>query len=345
MKVSISIIIPCYNVELYLKECLDSIINQSFTDFEAICINDGSTDSTLSILKEYELKDHRIKVFTQSNKGLSATRNEALNKAAGKYVCFVDSDDKLLPGALEKMFSISESKNLDLLRFENKIQYDDEKFKNRCRKQVPLDTYEVMDGKELFLKLLNNNDMPVYAWKFFLKLENLKKDGFKFPVGLIYEDTFSCPVFYFISKRAYIIRDLLYCYRRRIGSITENHDKKQFIQSKFLALIKLSKYPEKYGLTLTQTKQFNEFILERRKVLFNFLMENELYLDYLWDYVQQSGTYEAVHWYSLIIQDPLQREKANKILSLNFTNRFFVCVKKVILKVINHCKKKFDKEY
>lgn len=96
-----SIIIPCYNVEKYIAECLDSLLIQKETSWEAICTNDGSTDRTGAILDEYAQKDSRIKVIHQENKGLSEARNAALNVAVGEWLYYLDSDDVLSPWALE----------------------------------------------------------------------------------------------------------------------------------------------------------------------------------------------------------------------------------------------------
>ena len=90
----LSIIIPVYNVEQYIEECLDSVCTQSFVDWEAICVNDGSTDRSLSLLQEFASRDRRIHVVSQSNAGLSAPRNTGLKAASGEYVLFLDSDDK-----------------------------------------------------------------------------------------------------------------------------------------------------------------------------------------------------------------------------------------------------------
>ena len=89
----ISIIVPVYNVEEYLQRCIDSILNQRFKDFELILINDGSTDNSLKICKEYSLSDSRVKVINKENGGLSSARNAGINIAKGKYIGFVDSDD------------------------------------------------------------------------------------------------------------------------------------------------------------------------------------------------------------------------------------------------------------
>ena len=108
----ISVIIPVYNVEDYLEECLDSIINQTFKDLEIICINDGSQDNSLNILEEYAEKDNRIKIITTKNQGLSAARNRGLENITGDYVYFIDSDDYLELTAFEELYAVSEEKSL-----------------------------------------------------------------------------------------------------------------------------------------------------------------------------------------------------------------------------------------
>ena len=92
----VSVIIPVYNVEKYLRECLDSVVNQTIKDIEIICVNDGSTDGSLDILNEYCSNDDRFVIINQENQGLSVARNNGLNSASGDYIAFIDSDDYLL---------------------------------------------------------------------------------------------------------------------------------------------------------------------------------------------------------------------------------------------------------
>ena len=110
--VAISVIIPVYNVEKYLGRCLDSVVNQTFTDIEIICINDGSSDNSLEILKRYAQRDRRIKIFTQENSGLSASRNVGMKYASGDYIYFIDSDDYLVKTAFEELYKIATINNL-----------------------------------------------------------------------------------------------------------------------------------------------------------------------------------------------------------------------------------------
>ena len=113
----VSIIVPVYNVEKYLRQCLDSVLNQTFQEFEAICINDGSTDSCAQILDEYAKKDSRIKVITQDNKGLSEARNTGLKHVQGDYVFFLDSDDSIHPQCLDICHSFIQKDNADMVSF------------------------------------------------------------------------------------------------------------------------------------------------------------------------------------------------------------------------------------
>ena len=105
----VSVIVPVYNVERYLPECLDSLLGQSFQDFEAICVNDGSPDNSIKILDQYAQKDRRIKVITQENQGLAGARNTGLDHVKGRYVFFLDSDDTLPLDALEILVKIAET--------------------------------------------------------------------------------------------------------------------------------------------------------------------------------------------------------------------------------------------
>lgn len=115
--VEISVILPSYNAIDYLDESLNSIINQTFTDLEIICVNDGSTDNTLERLKEYAEKDSRIQVYTQENRGPGGATNTGLDKATGKYIYLMDADDILDLNALEELYNIMEQKDVDMAIF------------------------------------------------------------------------------------------------------------------------------------------------------------------------------------------------------------------------------------
>ena len=111
----ISIIIPVYNSEEYIARCLDSILNQSFSDFEIICLNDGSSDNSLSILKEYASKDDRVNVYSHSNMGIAKTRNKGIGLAKGKYIMFIDNDDFIDSDYLQTYYDTIENEKVDIV--------------------------------------------------------------------------------------------------------------------------------------------------------------------------------------------------------------------------------------
>ena len=119
-----SIIIPVYNVEEYLAQSLDSVLAQSFADFETVCVNDGSKDSSLSILREYEKKDSRIRVIDQKNSGVSAARNAGVAAAIGEYIAYLDADDVFAPNLLERMNDEIEATKADIVVFGIKDMID-----------------------------------------------------------------------------------------------------------------------------------------------------------------------------------------------------------------------------
>ena len=114
--VKVSILVPCYNVEKYLKQCLDSIVNQTLKDIEIICINDGSKDSTLEILREYENNDSRVKVISKKNSGYGASMNIGLETAKGEFVGIVESDDYVELNMFETLYNEAKNNNLDVVR-------------------------------------------------------------------------------------------------------------------------------------------------------------------------------------------------------------------------------------
>ena len=123
----VSVIVPVYNVEQYLPQCLDSIVNQTLKNIEIICVNDSSTDNSLNILNHYAEKDPRIKVVTQPNGGAGAARNRGLSLAAGKYLSFLDSDDFFEPDMLELAYNKAVCDKADFVVFQSNQYYTDRK--------------------------------------------------------------------------------------------------------------------------------------------------------------------------------------------------------------------------
>lgn len=183
----ISVIVPVYNVEKYLPQCLDSVINQTFRDIEIICINDGSTDNSGKILEKYAQKDARIKIITQKNQGLSVARNNGMAQAAGKYISFVDSDDFIHLAFLETLYQAIIQNNYDIAGCDFQKIHSTEVpvFKSmKLKKYIP-----ALDA------LLNKKNFIHFSvWNKLYKKSAIK--DIKFIKNLYYEDwVFNCCVF------------------------------------------------------------------------------------------------------------------------------------------------------
>ena len=238
MNPSVSIIIPVYNVENYLNRCLDSVVNQTFEDIEIICIDDGSTDNSLEILKNYAKLDSRIKIFSQKNLGPGFTRNFGLNQALGEYVLFVDADDWIDIDSVKILYHIASSKNLDLLLFlvenfdeKQNLFYEDDYYNNV---NLPDHFYD---------KVFNHENIKEYIFSLatipynkLYKRSVLEKYNIRFPEDVFFEDN----PFHFevllASKKISIIRKYFSLRRRRNSSITSDIDRK------YLDVIPVSDY-------------------------------------------------------------------------------------------------------
>lgn len=180
----ITVIVPVFQVERYLDRCVQSIINQTFRDYECILVDDGSLDTSGKICDEYALNDHRFKVIHKENGGLSSARNIALNQVKGDYICFVDSDDVIHPEMLERMLEISKSTSSDIVSTGLHVFKNDDYAFDELNEL----TYEKLQKEDFIDHLYPNNfgKISVTACgKLYRKhiFENLR-----FQEGIIYED-------------------------------------------------------------------------------------------------------------------------------------------------------------
>lgn len=190
---SVSIIIPIYNVEQYIEECLLSALRQTLKEIEIICVNDGSTDDSMRIVKKYAKEDPRIRIVEKENGGLSSARNAGMDAANGEYILFLDSDDWILPETLEELYEIVARNDLDNVYFNAAVFFDNEQIKEAesgysnyyKRKAV----YEgVYTGAEFGEKIMRNGDFRPSACLQMPRREMLKKHRLRFYEGIIHED-------------------------------------------------------------------------------------------------------------------------------------------------------------
>lgn len=181
---SISVIVPVYNTEKYLRKCLDSICEQTYRNLEILCVNDGSTDDSASILEEYATKDSRIKIINQPNAGLAAARNTGLQHATGKWITGVDSDDYLEPDAYEYALN-AEAEDVDIICFGTNIIWAGAKYNEAYEQSFSIAyTGTHKPTPELISKT------HVVFWNKLWRKEFIEKHQCRFPIGLWYEDFF-----------------------------------------------------------------------------------------------------------------------------------------------------------
>jgi glycosyltransferase involved in cell wall biosynthesis len=212
----VSIIIPVYNAEAYLSQCLDSVLHQAYQHIEVILINDGSTDRSSDICREYAKNDKRIILFEQENQGVSAARNAALTLVHGEYITFLDSDDFFTPDALEIMTSAIISNQADICSFGMIIDSGIRRVPYNC-----FDETTVLNKKETIFRYISSKDITatlcgrIYRAPLF--------HGIVFPVGHIYEDAYMLPELFHRADRCVFIKDNLYIQNMSIGSITRSN--------------------------------------------------------------------------------------------------------------------------
>ncbi len=221
----VSIIIPVYNTAEFLPQCLDSVINQTLKEIEIICVDDGSTDNSLEILKEYAKKDERIIVITQTNQKQGAARNKGLKIAKGEYIQFVDSDDYIVPDACQKLYDKCNRLNLDMINFEG-INFDKNKQEQLKGQTIfyisPKEEKEVYSGSDLE-KI--KEFIPVSACRFFYKKQFLMDNNILFPEKIYFEDNYFVLKAVILVQRYGILREKLYYRRVHKASTTQNWNK------------------------------------------------------------------------------------------------------------------------
>ena len=209
----ISVVVPIYKVELYLPRCIESIINQTYTDLEIILINDGSPDRCGEICDEYAEKDNRIRVIHKENGGLSDARNAGIAIAKGELITFVDSDDYIAPDMIEYLFAKMKQHDADITICAYQSVYNES---TKFEYIATLDDNVIMSGVEAMDALFTMKSYAhVAAWGKLFKTELFTKTDISFPVGRINEDLFTTyQLFYHSTKVVNSSRKLYYYYHR-----------------------------------------------------------------------------------------------------------------------------------
>jgi glycosyltransferase involved in cell wall biosynthesis len=277
MNPKISIIVPVYNIELYIKKCLDSIIVQTFSNIEIIVINDGSTDNSGKICEEYAKKDHRIKVVHKEYGGVSSVRNIGIEAAKGEFIGFVDGDDCIDKDMYQVLYQlcIETQSDISICKLGRQIKGE---LTNRSEEKIYI---KEMDNLEAMSQLFKG-----VLYRFSLCNKLFKKtclENIQFPEGRIHEDLATTYKFFANSNKAVFTNYMGYIYIKRENSIlTSKFNSKRldaFIGWDEILLFMLEKYPTLfnevtacfvYGCVDNMYYVFNQ--VENRKDRFKYLL-------------------------------------------------------------------------
>lgn len=252
----VSIIIPIYNSERYLKRCLDSVLAQTFTEWELLLVNDGSTDGSEAICLEYAASDDRIQYFVKDNGGPSAARNYGLRRASGDWLMFVDSDDFCEPELLEEAYQAARQSQADMTVFGYLEIHD------TWTGQFHYGRDAVIDSREFLRALLLSDDLGNYIMN---KLYRRKLfDEIYFPEGEIFEDISTLYKVVLRAERIAVIDRFLYQYFKHSGSVMDRLNEKQLGQL-YRAVKKrnraaVSQFPDLLADTYPNQLRYNIYI-------------------------------------------------------------------------------------
>ena len=217
----LSIIVPVYNVEKYLPKCLESLTNQTLKDIEIICVNDGSMDNSLAILKEFASKDSRIRIIDNRHQGVAKTRNTGIEQATGEYIGFVDSDDFIDIDFFEKLYNSATKSNSDIaiasiLKHKNFFNIYNAKYTKEETAITIQDKIKLCGDKKHFF---------FYAWNKIYKSSLIKKNNIEFSEGQIYEDVMFAIRALYYSNKIISVSKTKYHYVEHENSLTKYKDK------------------------------------------------------------------------------------------------------------------------
>ena len=252
----VSVIIPVYNVEKYLPQCMDSVVNQTLREIEIICVNDGSTDNSAAILKDYCTKDFRIKVIQQYHVGVSCARNTGIRAARGEYIYFLDSDDFIEENSLEFLHQEAKQNELDVLLFDGESFYEPPEYKKNfpgmdcCYR--PCEFGGVYSGPELYAKMREKNVFRPMVWLQFIRRQYLMDEKITFREGILHEDILFAIYCILQAKRVSHRKVSLNHYRRRGGTITGSEVTFERVYGKYVTLVELAAY--------MNTRKFNDVV-------------------------------------------------------------------------------------
>lgn len=243
----VSVVVPVYNTELFLEECLHSLEKQTLTDIEIILVNDGSTDNSGELLREYAGKDARCVYVEQANQGLSAARNTGIEHASGHYLAFLDSDDWLAEDALQVLCAIAAKTRSDIVSGNTLAVHPDgqvRSWERRSRELFAAGT--LVSGSTYFSRVMDCRCYVPMVYNYLYRRDFIEQNGFRFEPGLIHEDELWTPQVLTTAQKMTVADIDFYYYRQREGSIMTATAAGRRIASIQLIIEKLLEYSRKH---------------------------------------------------------------------------------------------------
>lgn len=270
--IKISIIVTVYNIEEYIGECLESVLNQDIAEIEVICIDDASEDDSHKVLKEYNRKDDRIKIIhNEKNQGQASSRNKGCRQAKGEYLYIMDGDDYLIHGALKRLYDCAKTNHLDILTFSAESFTDDsdmilisKQAKDIYKRNSKYD--KILEGAELLYELLDRDDIYGNLCLMFINRIFFEENQLYGVEGLRYneDDPFAM---YLKAKRAKCIPDILYMRRIRKGSVTMKQQEMCHLESAIIQYVHNLQMWQSCSLTKEQNRQIEKYFLYRHQYI------------------------------------------------------------------------------
>ena len=315
-KIKVSVIIPVYNVEKYLRKCLESVINQTLEEIEIIVINDGSTDNSKRIIAEFEEKDTRIKVINQKNQGLSMARNSGLKIATGEYVGFIDSDDYIEIDMYEKMYKKAKEMDSDVVscNYKNIFSKYEEIVDNFNDELIKIDKQNI----EKFWKI-NYEEIVTPVWNKIYRRSLIVKNKIEFVSNNIIssEDILFNLQYISEANNIFNMKEVFYNYMRREDSITTSKKARKNMMKRCIHIAELFDnhcneknykmnelvlyiFHEELAIGLSYSNKLNvqaianEINIARKSYLFNSYINKILYGNKLYSYGKYKNGYPII---------------------------------------------------
>lgn len=275
--IKISVIIPVYKAEKFLEKCIRSVMNQTLREIEIICINDGSPDNSLNILKKLAMEDRRIKIIDQKNKGVCKARNEAIKIAKGKYCINVDSDDWIEKNYLEEMYNMAEKNGSDIVVSDISSDFIYEENKNYIMKDLDIGEETTLTGRE-YINIFLTNNFKGYSWNKLIKRELYVKNNIKYNESIyIFEDNEIILKLAYYSNKINKLNKAFYHYIRH-NSVASSQSKEKILSDINISFREINSFFKKNKEDIFLNKLYIHWYNNLFRILLISEMNNKKYI-------------------------------------------------------------------